>query len=214
VADGEPGSRVPLATVDAIHADVIGEALADVEIDFRFVRPERKHEMPDLVTRAQLVIEVASKDESAARALLDQLTHEGEEAALAQWNTAASAPAPARPRGRSPLGAFLIALLIPVSGPRYAGSRRWTRISIVTHLVGAVFWGLFAYCLFQLKGFPDWLGPLFSIGKSEGALAEPTIVVLLGALPLARLIDVIVSPVLAHQHNRQIAEEVSHTARS
>jgi hypothetical protein len=78
-----------VATVDAIHAAVIREALEDAGIAFRLVEPPRKR-LPELVPREQLVVEVAEEAEAAARALLAQLAADGEAAALEQYDVHAT----------------------------------------------------------------------------------------------------------------------------
>jgi len=87
--------RVAIATVDALHAGLIREALDDAGVDYalRLAPPPK---LPTLVRREQLVVEVAPAHEAAARERLEALSIDAEQAALDEYARAAPPDEPPR----------------------------------------------------------------------------------------------------------------------
>jgi hypothetical protein len=207
-------ARVAIATVDALHGDVVREALSAAGIDARIVpvTPFKqlayfRHQRPP-----QVDVEVEGAEAEAARGVMAHLEREMAEAIRAEADFDEGAKkstddlrieseqgARRTPsQRRSPLIAFLLALVVPVAGPAYWRSPQRSAwfvcacLSLMGHAAAIylIFWP-----------------PLRAIPGSQFMPDDTPRQFGMGLLVVARIFDIIVSPALA-------LDEESHGARS
>jgi hypothetical protein len=98
---------VAVATVDAMHASMIRDALAQAKIEARIEELQPIDRLGPIVRRTRVEVRVVAADEEAARAVLGGLESEAEEAALGEYERHAL---PEEPPRRSRLVAWLRSL--------------------------------------------------------------------------------------------------------
>ena len=196
-----------IATVDAAHAEVIREALAGQGVTVNLIRLNAFRQLDHLRQQARTLVdvEVLESDAERARALLELMQIEAQQAALVESGDDALATesedllesdddrrrlgllgqrsaGPGEPL--SPAMGLTLALLFPVAGPIYAGAQRLTFVSAVTHVV--------ALGMYLLGATGHWY---------RGDLHESLgLVVLLGA----RFLDLVATLDGVNRHNAQL----------
>ena len=138
-----------IAVVDAVHAEVIREALEAAGVTCNIIGLHTSHQADPLRRRQRQLIDVQvlESDEARARAALLLLEIEAGEAARAEAGGGDELvsdddrrleEALRRPRTEplSPGFGLLLALVFPVAGPIYAGASRLTFASAAAHAAG------------------------------------------------------------------------------
>jgi hypothetical protein len=189
---------VVIATVEPPSGEVIREALAEAGIEVhlvevRLANPWMLHQLS-----ATLDVQVPAEQEEKARGVLAQLHLDASDAVLAQASTGEGAgrksdddlrrerEAKQLDPARSRVTAFLLGLFIPVAGPIYAGSMRYTLISLALHGITVLTW---------MAGAP---GGWSTFGWTMGALY---------VFIAARIFDVVVSQLVIARHGAHPNEE-------
>lgn len=162
-------ARVSLATVDAIHAGAIREALQDAGIESQVIEVMPFNQLAYLrhQRRPMVDVQVSSDDAEAARGVLERIELSAAEALAAQAGgdpdavkseddlrleaESAAKRAEARDRPRSPWVGALLALILPVVGPAYAGGAPLVMASLFVNLI--------AISVAVQLGFPDKIHP-------------------------------------------------------
>jgi hypothetical protein len=143
------GPPITIATVDAAHAEVVREALEGAGLTVEVLRLSPFRQLDHLRhQRRQLAdIRVPAAEEARARAALELLAIEAPEAAIAQAGARGGPSSDddlrldeeAERRRGGPLSSgvgLVLALVVPVAGPIYAGARRLIVVSAVAHAAG------------------------------------------------------------------------------
>jgi hypothetical protein len=190
---------ISLATVDAIHAPAIREALADAGIDAQLIEVQPFNQLAYLrhQRRPMIDVQVADGDVEAARGVLERVELAAAEALAAQAGgdpnamksdddlrleaEEAARRAQAAPRRRSVSVGALLGLTLPVVGPVYAGGAPLVMVSLLTNLI--------LVAIAVERGFPDRV--------------TPTIGILLGAF---RILESVITARAIHQENATAKE--------
>jgi hypothetical protein len=189
-----------LATVDAIHAPAIREALADAGIDAQLVEVQPFNQLAYLrhQRRPMVDVQVADGDAEAARGVLERVELAAAEALAAQAGgdpdatkseddlrleaEEAARRAQAPPRRRSVWVGALLGLTLPVVGPVYAGGAPLVMVSLLVNLI--------LVAIAVERGFPDRVTPVIGV--------------LLGAF---RILESVITARAIHQENAAAEEK-------